>query len=572
MIDMMFETRALEFHASAHIWNPKVTGEVLRFMKVNSMNTLILHEVQILERLVYPGKYFGSTDADTNVSERYRSTYRSLYKYTPGRRSKPYLFMENIRWLLRRAAEAGIDVYLNNKELFFPDVILEFQPQLRKNSVLCPTEPFWLEFLSTKYKELYQDLPGLAGTITAPGTGESKLSVSGNRCTCDRCASTSASQWYTDVVRAIHEPTAAAGKKLVVRDFVFDKAEHDSLASAFTGLPEDIAVCLKNTPHDYYPSFPDNARIGDVGTREQWVEFDAMGQYFGWGIAPAIVIDDTRHRYRYAVDRGVTGILVRVDWEALDAHSCFDTPNLVNLYAMAHLAVEPELSTTDIYRRWLVEEGYLEQGADEATVEACARWAADALEPSWPIVRGTLYADDCVFSDSSSFPVGLDHVFWLGEEKNSLRDWDPSKRDALDPSSERVWSLIGEKEQALKRWRAVYAAMSAGNPGLLPKRYEDLVSRYGVFGLYVEGFVHVMATAITARHVLTHGAQADLAVADRLPQALADLAAYLDRIRADRTADWFPAAHLVNPERLQAYFDDVSRRVADVVAVPVGEA
>jgi hypothetical protein len=316
----MFETRALELHASAHIWNPKVTAQVLRFMEDHKLTTLVLHEVEILERLVYPGLYFGSGPDDRNVSERYRSTYRTLYRYTPGRRSKPYLFMENVRWLLRRAKEKGIEVYLNNKELFFPDVILEFQPQLIKDGVLCATDPFWQEFLSVKYRELYEDLPDLAGTITAPGTGESKLAISGNRCTCERCRTTTPAQWYTDVIRAIHEPTKAAGKKLVVRDFVFDKTSHDALAAAFQALPADIAVCLKNTPHDYYPTFPDNTRIGDVGEREQWVEFDAMGQYFGWGIAPAILIEDTRRRYAYAAERGATGILVRVDWESLDAH------------------------------------------------------------------------------------------------------------------------------------------------------------------------------------------------------------------------------------------------------------
>ncbi|TDD95405.1 hypothetical protein [Jiangella asiatica] len=561
-----FQTRALELHASAHIWSPKTLSRVLRFMADNALDTLSLHEVGILERLVYPGRYFGAAESDANISERYRSAYRTLYRYTPGRRSKPYLFMETIRWLLRRAEELGIEVYLNNKELFFPDIVVELHPQVLENGVLCPTDPFWLEFLTTKYRELYEDLPGLAGTITAPGTGESRLAISGNRCPCDRCAATTASEWYSAVIRAIHEPTAAAGKTLVLRDFVFGRAEQDALATAWADLPADIVICLKNTPHDYYPTFPDNARIGAVAGRRQWVEFDAMGQYFGWGVAPAILIEETRRRYRYAADRGATGVLVRVDWESLDGHSAFDTPNVLNLRSMATLAVAPDTASADLYRQWLTGEGHVDPEVGEETMRACVGWAAATFEASWPIVRGTLYADDCVISDSSSFPVGLDHLFWLAEEKNSLRDWDRTRWDALDPAPERVWYLIAEKEEALELWRTTYDRMSAGNPGLRADRYQDLVRRYRVFGTYVEGFVHVLVTAICARHVLRYGDAAEPEIVQRLRHALDELGAYLRGIRADPSLDWFPAAHLVNAERLGAYADDVTRRVAGIVA------
>lgn len=549
--------RALELHASSHIWNPKITERVLDFMVERDLTTLILHEVRILEQLVYPGRYFGATDKDRNIYERYRASYEMLYKYTPGRRSKPYEYLEQIKWLLRRAAERNIEVYLNNKELFFHEVILELQPQLTKDGVLCPTEPFWFEFLRDKYEELYEDLPDLTGTITAPGTGESRLSISGNRCTCDRCQSTDPSQWYLDVLNAIHEPTAAAGRKFVVRDFVFDKATQDQLVAAFAKLPGDIAVCFKNTPHDYYPTFPDNERIGQARDREQWVEFDVMGQYFGWGIAPAILIDDSRKRFAYAAERGVTGILIRVDWEALEGHSAFDTPNLISLYAQAMLAVDPSTTDEQIYTTWLRSEGYVPDDADDATVARCAQWAADAFDPSWPIVAGTLYSHDCVFSDSSAFPVSLDNTYWLAEHKNSLRDWDPSKWDALTPTPDNVASLLAEKHEALARWEAAYEKMSAANPGLVADRYDDLVRRYAAFGLYVEGFKHVLASTITLRHALQAGKAADPAIVAMIPDAINDLSNYLDRIDGHELADWFPAGHVINAMRLRALYDDV---------------
>ena len=51
-----------------------------------------------------------------------------------------------------------------------------------------------------------------------------------------------------------------------------------------------------------------------------------MGQYYGWGISPAVMIDDQRDRMRYALQHGVNGVLIRTDWESLDGHSCFRTP------------------------------------------------------------------------------------------------------------------------------------------------------------------------------------------------------------------------------------------------------
>ena len=102
-----------------------------------------------------------------------------MYKYTPTRRSGPFQRRDYLNRIVDLAARSNIAVYLENKELFFHDIFLELNPQLTKHGAVCPNEPFWWEFVRTKYTELFEDIPGIAGIITAPATRESRLSILG---------------------------------------------------------------------------------------------------------------------------------------------------------------------------------------------------------------------------------------------------------------------------------------------------------------------------------------------------------------------------------------------------------
>ena len=45
----------------------------------------------IVDRIVWPGRYFGAREEDRNIFERYGHAFRTLYKYTPTRRSGLFL-------------------------------------------------------------------------------------------------------------------------------------------------------------------------------------------------------------------------------------------------------------------------------------------------------------------------------------------------------------------------------------------------------------------------------------------------------------------------------------------------
>jgi hypothetical protein len=559
-----FRVRALEIH-SRYAWDFDWVRRALDFIAAQGMTALVLHRNDIVDRIVWPSRYFGGTGPYRNIFERYRDIHRSLYRYTPTRRSGPYHRRDYLRRVIALAGRLGIEVYFQNKELFFHEIFLELRPELAKGGAVCPTEPFWWEFLETKYTELFEELPDLAGIITAPGTGESKASIAANRCRCARCASCAPQDWFAQLLGAIHRPIRRAGKTFVVRDFVFDKKSQDRLAASFDILPSDVIISFKNTPHDYYPTFPDNPRLGRSGGRRQWIEFDCMAQYFGWGIGPAVMIEEYRRRLERAQRAGAEGAIFRTDWESLDGHTAFHTPNILNVYAGAMLSRELGTPAADIYDRWLADRGLL-AAEDAESRRAASAWAERLFSRTWEVVRRALYMNDCVFNDSSTFPVGLAHAWWLAEEKNSLRDWDPSKADALAPTEENVRRILAEKDETLVILDDIARVLAEPPPGLAELALDDLRLRFDIFRRYVRGFRAAGRACILARY-LTEGASSSAAFraeAIRLFAAaqaeLRDLIAEYEAF-ASATDHRYPVYLLLNPERLGTLADDLAHAV-----------
>jgi len=558
--------RALELH-SGYVWDFAWVRKALTFIRDNEMTTLVLHRNDIVDAVVYPSRLFGGTRHYANIFERYQDIYRALYKYTPTRRSPVYQRRDYLRRVIDLATRAGIDVWFENKELSFHEIVLELNPQLLKNGTVCPSEPYWWDFVQLKYTELFEDLPGLAGIICAPGTGESRLSITANRCTCSLCRDMTPSQWYTRLIETMRQPIRAAGAQLAIRDFAFNRASHEQLAASLLGLPDDVIISLKNTPHDYYPTFPDNPRIGHVGPHRQWIEFDTMGQYFGWGIAPAIIIDDMRRRLATAVGRGAEGAIFRADWESLDGHSAFQTPNLINLYAGAMLSRDLATPSRAIYARWLIAEGLLHPNATEVAIDAAAAWVERLLGGSWEITRRTLFMRDCVFSDCTNYPVSLAHAWWLAEEKNSLKDWDSSKAGALATTPANVDAILAEKDEACARVDALSTVFADRPPALSDAGWDDLRARYDVFRHYVHGFRAIGHACILARYLLDHAHHSSDFHADAQARFLGALNSLL--LQAEvfehvaRTTDYQHTVYtLLSAERLRALHADLTRQIS----------
>lgn len=564
-----FGIRAVEVHSS-YAWDFRHVMKVLDFAERRDLNTLVLHRNDVVEQVVFPGVQFGVEEGTCrNIYERYREAYRKIYKYTPTRRSPPLLRRGYLKRVVEEARRRGIGVYLQNKELSFPDIFLELHPSLIKDGHGCPNEPFWWEFLRIKYRELFEDVPDIAGIITSVGTGESRISITANRCTCGLCGNTTPEEWYRKVIDVIHTAVTGAGKKLVLRDFVFNRKAHGELAAAFAELPADIAVSLKDTPHDYYPTFPQNELIGNIRGREKWIEYDTMAQYFGWGIGPATMTGYMKERMTSALGKGATGIVLRTDWESLDGHTCFDTPNLVNLHAGGVFGVSVAAPAMTVYRAWLEDREAFADSADESSRAAATARLASIFDLNWDVVRRALYMRDCVFNDCSTFPVGVGQALWLAEEKNSLKDWVPEKRDALAPTRENTEAILREKDEAVDLLRDLRVRLAGIPAGLKPEFLADLGERYEVFELYVRGFrvlgrlfalVRFAGAARSADSPEGEAAPFGRPLRDQLAGALDEIDGVIDEYAGFYRETSLPSAvyQLINAERLESFRDDAA--------------
>lgn len=559
--NMAWKVRALELH-SLYAWDYRWIIKTMDFMVQQNYNTLILHRNDFVDLIIYPGKYFGyDTKNGDTIFETYAQIFRKLYRYTPTRRSGPYQRRAFFKRVLEQARRRGLDVYIENKELYFPDILLEFYPELVHDGHICASDPFWLEFLKVKYRDFFQEFPEVAGIITAPATGESRVSIQSNRCQCERCRAMKKEDWFDQVLRAMYGPVHDAGKTLVVRDFVFDPQTHGEIAKVMERLPEDVVISLKNTPHDYFPTFPDNERIGHVGDHRQWIEYDAMGQYFGWGIAPADLMEDYRRRMCLARERGAEGMVIRTDWESLDGHSAFDTLNRLNLYSAGMLALDPETPPREIYQNFLQKEKWLRTDADKTEMEEAVSWFGGLMKETWDTVSHILFVQGCVFSDSSLMPVSMEHAFWLAEEKNSLKDWDRSKAGILEPEREKLEEVLEEKRAAVDKISRLWDKTAVAPMGITPERAAYLRECFWVYKQFAELYEAAVRALFLTRYVLEtdeerSGGYYQKKKAEQ-EQAVADLAVWETRLRKENAeSDRIPHTiyTLMDPDRIRCLY------------------
>lgn len=439
-----FKIRALEVH-SLYAWDFSWVMKVMDYINALDYNTLILHRNDFIELTEYPGSIFGYVPRkdDNSLFDVYSQCFRKIFRNTPTRRSNIFNKRAYLKRVLTMAGKKGIDVYVENKELYFPDILPELKPELIRDGHVCPTDPYWIEYIKIKFTEFFRDYPEVKGIITSVATSESKISIKSNRCHCERCRSTSNEDWYRAILNAMHDVLKSLGKEFIIRDFVFDADSQKEIATVMEELPSDVIISLKNTPHDYYPTFPINRRIGNVGNHRQWIEFDTMGQYYGMGVGVADLTEDFRARLKDAKKKGVEGVIFRTDWESLDGHSSFITPNIINIYSGAMLSKNTDISSWDIYETFAKHEGWIAGDKKDAVY-----WIKSVLEKTWSVTAKTVFADGCVFSDSSTLPVSMGHAIWLAEEKNSLKDWVPEKKDSISPLKTSLEKVFAEKECA----------------------------------------------------------------------------------------------------------------------------
>jgi hypothetical protein len=524
-----FRVRALEFHSS-RMWQWAQVNQALDFMQRFQMNALVFHQNDIVDHLVFPLAFF--PDA-------------LMWKRWPVRLHSVYQNRHYINKVAREAKARGIAFYLQIKEIWFVNELLEQVPGLRgPQGAICASDPFWWRFLDIKMRELLQAVPDLAGIIVSPGTRESKVSISANACTCARCQATDPTDWYTNLLRALHTPLAEQGRLLAVRDFSYSADQQSRMLEAARRVSGDIVISLKNTPHDYYPPFPHNPRIGHTAGLRQWIEYDTWGQFFGLGFFPVSVVEDMQMRMRHALDSGAEGISLRTDWEVITDASAFNSPNVLNAIAGAMLGANLATPLAAIYAAWAQHGLFspLKTGSQMQTVQAvdgepAAQALADFMKASWRVMEQAAYVRGHIFHEDDQYPETLVKAMDMLVHIHGRDDWEPGASRLLDPTDENLSIIFAEKARALSEAQALPAFIDRAASGISTGLAADLRLIVDLYILWVRGFALCAAGVFQTLRVQQTGNSLDTAAARK---ATEDLRAFGADVRQRLAGTTYP--------------------------------
>ncbi|MDI3530985.1 MAG: hypothetical protein PWP60_834 [Candidatus Atribacteria bacterium] len=553
--------QGFEIHSN-RIWDENSILRALDFMVEVGMDALVLHQVDIIDHLVFPEKYFGEPSIVPGKWPK-----RPLFVLWRNQRNHvPYM-----KWLIERAHSKGVKVFLEVKEPWYPEVLLYVHPELLgKGGEICPSNPFWFEFLRAKIEKLLEVIPDLDGIVESLSTVETKVSLFSSNCECTRCQQVDVKEWYRNVISAVYEPLHKKGKELVVRDFAYLPEEHRALIEVIQEMPSDIALSLKNTPHDYYPTFPHNPHIGKVDNREQIIEFDGWGQYFGLGIFPCVLLEDFRERIKYAFSRGASGYLCRVDWEGATGGWILDSLNLINLCGLASFAkdFESEHDFESIVGEALkilenqkstipfLEATFFPKTSSELTE------LTSLLLKTWPIIEKSLYVKGFLFQHNSAFLASFEEARNIRTKVHPLTPWKPDQKDPFEEiNRERADYIIAEKEEALNEVNEIASLLKSKRLQLSSRLNSSLLSLFEAFALYVEGF-YLSAKAYT----LTELTLADRKHETEALQAISALEEFIPRLKHQVSRYlWEPFFHniyfLLDPEKVTQFGKSLLRAI-----------
>ena len=202
-----FAERGLEIHCPS-MWDFAQVLNALDFMEEYGLTSLIFHENELLDRVVFPEKYFSMKYMWERFGPRYSRTLNKRY------------YINNV---IDECHKRGIKFIAEVKELYFDEWIIELHPEVINPDTgrLCPSHPFWWEYLEAKMDEFLKYIPDIDGVIVSPGTRESKLSIVANKCGCEACNNSNDAEWVGTLLKIMNDKLTAKDKFLVVRDFSF---------------------------------------------------------------------------------------------------------------------------------------------------------------------------------------------------------------------------------------------------------------------------------------------------------------------------------------------------------------
>jgi len=323
----------------------------------------------------------------------------------------------------------------------------------------------FLQARQDAYRRALRACPGVDGVVLM--FGSSRLEPWDTTCKCEWCASHGPAEKAKVIIEQIRSVVKGEfGKELMVRTFIHSPDQLRWIGEAVRET-DGITVMSKCVPQDWEPYYPHEDLIGKVGQKEQIVEFDLAGEYWGRGVIPFCQPDELQFRLQYDRDQGAVGGMARID-------DIFGTPNEVNVFAFSRLMQNPDESVDEIWREWVKERYGLAAGsrASEAVISSLRR--------TFDIGRKMYYVKGFwVFAKSSEVPEVGRFPQMLRGRSIALYDraWQGVESELLNPTEQTLEEIAQEKCEAIWLSDQSAADLERAKERLRPEDYQDLRRR-----------------------------------------------------------------------------------------------
>jgi len=313
--------------------------------------------------------------------------------------------VEYVRDAIIQAEEMGVNaIVLSHGLVYYTDQILEDEQRAKDLAFLIDTahahgmkafiwvhelnavpenllkdgkvdfdNPGLFQWLREKYSRLLKILPQIDGIILTLRETPYKVFKS------DVIEST-LPPWdrIAKLCNTINSVLRDAGKTLIVRTFLYEPWELEWMMLAFPIMDKDIVIMSKCVPHDWQPFYPPNPVLGRTSPHPQIMELDLACEAGGVDVIPYCQVDEVKRWVDYARERGLYGIIARVDFGSRHALGGL---NEINLYALSQFFHNPKNHPDQVWRSWCKQK----------YGERAAPYVERALRRSTDIVKKTTY-------------------------------------------------------------------------------------------------------------------------------------------------------------------------------------
>ncbi|UPT54917.1 hypothetical protein [Dickeya zeae] len=489
----MWQRRALELNTQ-DIWHWQRVITLVEYARRYGFNTLVLGQADLLDKLVTPVAY-QSTRFDDRISSQQRS--RCVY----------------LNQVAAYCREQGLALYLQCKELTFPtDLLLQYPHLLDDARQFRIDTHFWCDYLAAKVEQLMQQIPRLHGLMLAISNSDSLIRFApppGEEIQRGGTAppATDSGPVYRQLFAAVARVIHAHQRHLVLRAFPANHQDMSRVLDAIRSLPTSVSAAIKMTPERFWPEFPNNPALLELGDREVWVELDLAGEEVGWGNLPFLRYTEVQGRLLWCREKNpaIVSVACRISWDGVDNHSVLGSLSEFTLFACAHLLNDntPPINESELFRRWLAE---------------CWQWQPDEqvchtmrtlLEQAQQALSLSLYARHHVFHRHSLLPSSYGQAVWSLYGQLNRNHWLPGsgrditfERQETELASHNLYQIVREKDTAWQlAEQSQQAAMQFVRDHQLPEPLRQRwLQEWRGLALYCRAFVHAQKAFFTLHY------------------------------------------------------------------------